>query len=464
MKKSIILSFLLLFSGIISAQIKHGIRDQNGRHVIPRGFVVNTNDHVGEIFFTADDYVRMVQMGANSQVIRLEISKLSTFPGATPGQAYLEKLDSLVDKGYHSGINTVFKMTVYGLSDFSWEQFWLNENNEHQTYIDAWKIIWERYKDNDAVWGYDLVNEPRKLSMEISYEGLTNDYLIPLYQQMIDEHNKYNSQKMCLIQTIFMNKGDAINGNQYAEITAPLNRENIVFAPHIYQNKKELVLPTMLRFEKESDMLNAPIFLGEWGFPTFQTTDSATTGPLGQLTYIDFYQRTAEVFDSLGVGAIKPWFLGNRTYQNFLPGGKSTWSVFSDEKGVGTAERKYITDIIARPYPQSVAGDILSFKFDFATRSFDMNINTDNNKGASRIFVGANRHYPDGFTVIMNDQFVISYNPLKNTGLELFQSDGNGNLSDFIWDESRQQLIVLKWPQDKSNLHLKIVPGVNNHQ
>ena len=32
----------------------------------------------------------------------------------------------------------------------------------------------------------------------------------------------------------------------------------------------------------------------------------------------------------------------------------------------------------------------------------------------------------------------------------------------FIWDESRQQLIILKWPFDVEDLHLRILPGIVN--
>ena len=310
--------------------------------------------------------------------------------------------------------------------------------------------------------GYDLVNEPRKLTMDISYDDLTTKYLLPLYQQLIDESQKINPDKQCLVQSIFMNKGEKVNGNQYAEITAPLNRKNILFAPHIYQEKKELVKPSLLRFEKESAVLTAPIFIGEWGFPTFETTDLNMTGRHGQLNYMDFYIRTAELFDSLGFNTIKAWFSGNPRMQNFLPGGRSTWAIFADKHAVGTVERKYITDIIARPYPQTIAGDIQSFKYDFATRSLDVYVKSDNSKGASQIFIGANRHYPDGFSVVINDSFVLCHNPLKTIGLEVFKSNGKSNPADFVWDETRQQLLIQKWPEDKSDIHIRIVPGINN--
>jgi hypothetical protein len=458
MKNLIVTSILLFSTLLLSAQLKHALRDENGRHVIGRGFVVVTNNS----YFNSDDFVRMVRLGANYQVVRLELGRLSDFPGASLEQEYLLKLDSLVELGKNAGIKTVFKMTLYGISDFVWEDFWLNKNNLNEKYIDAWKVVWNRYKNEPSVTGYDLVNEPRKLEMKISYEDLTNNYLLPIYQKLIDESQKINPEKYCLIQSIFMNKGEKVNGNQYFEITAPLNRKNLLFAPHIYQENKELVKPSLLRFEKESKVLDAPIFIGEWGFPTFDITDSTMTGKLGQLNYMDFYIRTAELFDSLGFNTIKAWFSGNPHKQNFMAGGPSTWAIFNNKHAVGTVERKYITDIIARPYPQAIAGDILSFKYDFATRSLDIHIKPDNSKGASTIFIGANRHYPDGFSVVINDSFVLCHNPLKTVGLEVIKSTETSNPADFIWDENKQQLIIQKWPEDRADLHIRIIPGINN--
>ncbi len=462
MKKQLILFITLFVSFSLFAQLEHPLRDANGRHTVGRGFVLVTTGDSRDLTFTTDDYKRMQRMGANYQVIRLEMDKISHFAGATIDEDYLKKLDALVLMGKNVGIKTVFKMTNYGIDEFIWEEFWLNKKGEHELYIEAWQVIWKRYVDETAVSGYDLLNEPRKLTMDISYDDLTSDYLVPFYQKLIDEKNKIDPEKYSLIQTIFMNKGEAINGNQYAEIKKDIDRENLLFAPHIYQNDRALVEPTMLRFDKESKLLDAPIFIGEWGFPTFDTTDSTMTGRLGQLNYMDFYMRTAELFDSLGIGSIKAWFSGNKTKQHFMAGGPSTWAIFADPQLVGTVERKYITDIISRPYPQSIAGDINSFGYDFATRSLDVYVTTDNSKGASRIFVGADRHYPDGFSIVCDDDFVLCYNPLKNVGLEVFKSNGKSNPADFIWNNNTQQLIILQWPEDKKDMHLRIIPGINN--
>ncbi|WP_299062755.1 cellulase family glycosylhydrolase [uncultured Polaribacter sp.] len=463
MKTSLFVITLFIFSTTSFSQIKHGIRDKQGKHIIPRGFVINTNDHKGEVFFNSDDYARAVRMGANTQVVRLELGKLSSFPGGKLEPNYLKKLDTLVNLGKNHGIKTVFKMTVYGVEKLKWEDIWENKNDKmHKTYIDAWKVIWKRYADQSYVLGYDIVNEPRKLKMNISYKDLTDKYLIPLYQRIIDESQKINADKLILIQSIFMNKGEKIDNNQYAEITSPINRKNVIFAPHIYQSKIEFIKKNMDRFDKESDMLKAPILIGEWGFPTFAVTDTTLVGKLGQLEYRKLYIKTAEVFDKMGVGSIKAWFLGNRTMQNFLAGGPSTWSIFSDKTDAGTVERKYITDVISRPFPQEIAGDIQSFLFNFAKRELNLNIISDNKKGASKIFIGQNRHYPDGFSIIINNDFVMYYNPLKNVGLEVYKTTEDSNPSDFIWDEKTQKLIVLKWPKNNTNYNIKIVPGIRN--
>lgn len=460
----ILFCFAILSSFSLFSQIKHGLRDEFGRHIIPRGFVVNTNDGRGEVFFNQDDYIRMVRMGANYQVIRLELGKLSAFPGGKLEQDYLLKLDTLVNRGRNAGIKTVFKMTVYGLDQFVWEEFWLNKKGEYETYIDAWRVIWQRYSGNSSVIGYDVLNEPRKLTMDVSYSELTKRYLIPLYQRIIDESQRINPDKKILIQSIFMNKGEGIDHNQYAEISVPIHRENVVFAPHIYQDKIDFVKPVMDRFDKESELLNAPILIGEWGFPTFASTDTLIEGDLGQLKYQELYIRTAEVFDKMGVGSIKAWFLGNRSMQNFLPGGRSTWSIFSDSTDAGTVERKYITDIISRPFPQTIAGDIQSFLFHHATRTLHIKLIPDNKKGTSTIFIGANRHYPDGFSIMIDNNCVLYFNPIKNVGLETYKCSKEINSADFIWDDQSQKLRVLKWPMSSQVIDVKIVPGIRNFE
>ncbi|MEM8893969.1 MAG: hypothetical protein AAGC88_05280 [Bacteroidota bacterium] len=97
--KLLLFSSFLMLSLLAFGQENLAFRDAEGRHVIPRGFVNNTNDAVGELFYTQDDYLRMVRMGANYQVIRLELGKLSKFDGNSLDNGYLLKLDTTVTLG-----------------------------------------------------------------------------------------------------------------------------------------------------------------------------------------------------------------------------------------------------------------------------------------------------------------------------------------------------------------------------
>ncbi len=97
----------------------------------------------------------------------------------------------------------------------------------------------------------------------------------------------------------------------------------------------------------------------------------------------------------------------------------NTRSIFKDYNQVGTVERKYIIDILARPYPQ-------------------------------------------GFTVTIGET-QLRYNPLKNTGLEVHNTDNEGNVPELIWDHFRQQLIVVKWPIEGEIIHLTVEPGLSQN-
>ena len=454
MKIQLLIVFLI-FSGNAAAQPSQAIRDEQGRQIIPRGFVVITEDQVGNIWYTPDDYHRMVKMGANFQVIRLKLGRLGGYPGNELEKDYLLHLDSLVQMGKNTGIKTVFKMTVYGSRNFSWGDFWRNRDGHFDLLANAWKMLAERYKDEPAVFGYDLLNEPLKGDLDVSYEKLESDYLIPLILRMMDAIQEISPDKKLLYQPILVNDPDRkIYNPPFITMKTPVKRDNIFYAPHIYEGNKSKIMNWLLQYSQDAAISDAPIFLGEWGPATYDSTDSYISK---QHNYIDFYIATANIFDSLQLGTIKAWFTGTR-FKGKSAQGPYTWSIFKDDQGVGTIERKYIVDIIARPYPQCIAGDITDFAFDFPTRTLNVNIMPDSRKGASRIFIPADRWYPDGFTVSIGEM-VVQYNPLKNVGLEAI-NPGKGNPSDFIWDSYRQQLVVLRWPEDGSSLNINVRPGL----
>ena len=89
-----------------------------------------------------------------------------------------------------------------------------------------------------------------------------------------------------------------------------------------------------------------------------------------------------------------------------------------------------------------------------------VSLRTDNGKGTSQIFLGADRHYPDGFTVQLDDELALFMNPLAPKGLEVLKSGPTGNPNDFIWNEARQQLLILQWPMNGVEMVFKVTPGM----
>jgi hypothetical protein len=434
--------------------------DGNGKQFVPRGFVMNTEDGIGDIFFSEDDYLRAARLGANFQVLRLNMSKLGAWPGHQVDASYYEKLDRLIELGAKYGMKTGFKMTVYGIKGFGdnhWRDLWLNKNNEQELLSQAWHKLWYRYKDNDALFAYDLLNEPQKGALEgVSYEELQREYLIPLYRRLIDELQRIDINKWAFYQPILMEKNPdrAKLPIPFYEINIPIERSNVMFAPHIYQLDLEKIKPWLDRYQKEAELSKVPLFLGEWGSATYNQTDNSI---LEQQRYARAYIKTAKIADSLGVGMIKAWFLGSR-WKGTNPIGKFTWAIFKDKEIIGTAERRYITDIIARPFPSIIAGKLYRYNYDYAQRELRFDFQYDREKGVSEIYIGANRHYPDGFTMIVNKQKIAIYNPIAKNKFTLVNSKENNGFK-ISWDELYQKIIIDELPKNNSNYEIEIKPG-----
>ncbi len=251
--------------------------DSEGRQFIPHGFVMNTEDGLGELFYTEKAYKRAARLGANFQVIRLNLGKVGGWPGHTVNQNYLLKLDSMVALGTKYRMKTGFKMTVYSTEGFSWTNLWLNEKQE-QTYLkSAWKNLWIRYKNSDAVFAYDLLNEPKIGGLNISYDELQKSYLIPLYRNLIDTLKVIDATKWAGYQPILLEQNpDRAKGMvPFHEMKIPINRSKTIYMPHIYQLDLNKIRPTFKRYLKDSqlDNITIPILLGEWGSATYEETD-----------------------------------------------------------------------------------------------------------------------------------------------------------------------------------------------
>lgn len=430
-------------------------KDEFGRSYIPQGFVANTKSMNKPIYYDLEDYKRMARYGANYQVIRVGLGRLGGWKGHELQKKYFDQIDDMIRLGKSVGIKTGLKLTVYDVKPFGedgWDALWRNENGEHDRFIEAWKRVWNRYKDESAVFGYDLLNEPYLGRIE-SYEICERDYMVPLYRRLMDELAAISPEKWALYQPLIKH---GTGFSPFADMHIPINRERIVYAPHIYEYKPEKIAARLDHYEKEARMSNAKMLLGEWGPATFQTWDDDIDK---QLEFLRLYMATVDQLDLRGLGTVKAWFIG--TLKWIGRDGDATWAIFRDNAVKGVDERKYIMDGVCRPRPLCVSGEIENFNFNFTNRVFTMDYVPSKIKAPTEIYIPANRHYPDGFRVEMNGEiiFELALSSKTSSGLKPVVTKKGKKLARLKWDGWAQRISF-----DDSKLHgksikLKVIPG-----
>lgn len=274
--------------------------------------------------------------------------------------------------------------------------------------------------------------------------------------------HKISPDKWALYQPLLRKPEDQWNKgkNPVVAIEEPLGRERIIYAPHLYRMELPLIQTILDDFVRQAAISKAPLLLGEWGPPTRATTDGS---PAEQARYAKVYQATARELDARGIGGIKAWFCGARKP---IPVKDSTnwmtWAIFSDNTPAGRIERKYITDVLARPRPLVVAGRLEQYGTDFATLTFEMTLKTDPALGATEIFVPEDRHYRCGFRVEVRPGLKLAHDPGVAALRTMHAADpaDREQAGRIRWDDETQPLIIEKWVGDTLNLTVKVMPGV----
>ncbi len=418
--------------------------DEQGRELVPGGYVV-----LEKINYSRDDYRRMVRMGANFQVIRLPVGLVGGWPGTEADPKAMEHLDELVLLGKEAGLRTIFKLVFYGVPPFGdeqWDWIWNDRDGIQERIIGGWSLIWERYKDEESVYGYDLLNEPAK-GLNGDYERIQHDKLLPLLRRMTDRMRKISPGKWVLYQPLLRKPEDQITEHRdpVVVMTEPFGRERIIYAPHIYQMNTDVIGPMIDSLERQAVISNAPLLLGEWGSPTYSDTDG---NPEQEANYTRVYQATVGELDGRCIGGIKAWFCGARKPIPVTGARKwMTWSIFSDNSPAGSVERKYIMDAVVRPRPLVVAGRLDRFGTDFSDLTFEMSLTADPALGATEIFIPADRHYPKGFQVSIGGGLTMIREPgADGIRVSTVSTTADRNQAARIrWDEERMRLTIAGW-------------------
>ncbi|MGH8875942.1 MAG: cellulase family glycosylhydrolase [Stackebrandtia sp.] len=209
-------------------------------------------------------------------------------------------------------------------------------------YARAWGQVAKYFGDNDAVLGYDLMNEPWGGSVQGA--AFETGPLARLYRQSIDEIRGTDEDSWIFVEP----QAVGINWGLPSALPAlddPRPGDNrIAYAPHLYPLPMDLgddyntakgqVDSTLGTWRdnvlRTAERLDAPILLGEFGLDA--------TRP-GGLDYVD---AVADLTDKAGMG----W-----SYWSSDPG---PWGPYEDDKPTPLA------DTLDRAYPRAVAGTPLN--------------------------------------------------------------------------------------------------------
>jgi endoglycosylceramidase len=285
----------------------------------------------------------------------------------------------------------------------AFDNFWDDQGTNadlQQHYAAMWAHVAARFADHPAVIGYDLMNEPYAGSAAAgNLAGIPFGNAAASAAFQTGPFHRFNQRMVDAIRAVdedswifFEPLAFAVNSGGASELP-PLDDPRdgdprLVYYPHLYSVGAEVsnffdpdndpeVDAWVAQAPHDMEKYDAPMMVGEFGFPW-----RGNGNPLG---YLD---RLLDHFDDLASG----WM-----YWSHDIGG---WSLV---EGPDLHENPNV-DVLVRAFPQRVAGFPVEYGYDAETRGMHL-IFADRAaaRGPTEIYIPAQRHYPDGWVVEVDD-------------------------------------------------------------
>jgi len=236
------------------------------------------------------DIQRIAQLGYNS--VRPALNSRLFVTDGNPN-AYSQEgfalLDNLVKWCKANGVYVIIDMhaaiggqTGQNIDDSANDQPELFTEPKHQDELVAlWTTIAKRYRDEPAVAGYDLLNEP--LPARTGAEKTYKAQLEPLYKRITKAIREVDSRHMIIVE-------GADWANDWSVFTSPFDK-NMVYQFHYYCWDNPNAVKSIQKYLDYRARFNAPVWVGETG-----ERDNA------------IYWETTQYFESHNIGwSFWPW-------------------------------------------------------------------------------------------------------------------------------------------------------------
>lgn len=128
-------------------------------------------------------------------------------------------------------------------------ELFTNRKFQEQT-IEVWRCLATRYKDNPAIAGYDLLNEPLP-----NWFREFNNKLVELYKELISEIRKIDKKHIIILEGV-------VWSNDWSIFTSKFG-EKIILQAHKYWNNPDY--NSIKQYIEIGQRLDCPIWIGETG-------------------------------------------------------------------------------------------------------------------------------------------------------------------------------------------------------
>jgi endoglycosylceramidase len=249
------------------------------------------------------------------------------------------------------------------------DQLWTSDELQRHL-LGAWRRVAQRLGRHPAVIGFDAFNEPHWGSYPLS--AFEADRLAPFYEKVVQTVRAEAPDWVA-----FLEPSSSRNAG-YPTGLPRFGFRDVVYAPHSYDqtaesgggfdpSRRDAILDNMAALADEARALSAALWIGEYG-------GVAAQPGIGE--YMD-----AE-YDAAGAVAA----------------GTMYWEYGADD-GYGLvdaarAEKPALADALARPYPERVAGDPISYAFDETTGAFTLVFRPSAGAAPTELVLPARRYGP----------------------------------------------------------------------
>ena len=251
--------YMFLFKDVSS----YRLIDQAFREMVGPDFTDQFWKAFKDNYITREDIAYIKQTGMNS--IRLPFHYKSfteeDYLGLKSNQDGFARIDSVIKWCKEEGLYVILDMhdapggqTGDNIDD-SYGYPWLFESEEsQQLFCEIWKKIANRYKDEPAILGYDLLNEP--IATHFNNKEEINKHLVPVYKKGIEAIRSVDKNHIILL-------GGAQWNSNFTMFDEKAIDSKMMYTCHRYWCD---TLQTNLQdFVDFRTKVNLPLYMGETG-------------------------------------------------------------------------------------------------------------------------------------------------------------------------------------------------------